>query len=128
MYLRRTMGATANTHTLAAYHLTQLSHRPQGQARPAAEIRAGCGACASLCSEAVGNRPRAVASHGLLPTALLQSEPMTATLKDLVLAEARAAGFDAVRVTTPDAVEPRTGERLADFLQEGRHGDMEWMA
>jgi len=53
---------------------------------------------------------------------------MTANLKQLVLAEARAAGFDAARVTTPSAIDPRTGQRLADFLQEGRHGDMEWMA
>ena len=53
---------------------------------------------------------------------------MTANLKQLVLAEARAAGFDAARVTTPAAIDPRTGQRLADFLQEGRHGDMEWMA
>ena len=53
---------------------------------------------------------------------------MTRTLKDLVLAEARAAGFDAARVTTPAAIDPRTGQRLADFLHEGRHGDMEWMA
>ena len=53
---------------------------------------------------------------------------MSETLKQLVLAEARAAGFDAARVTTPEAIDPRTGQRLADFLQEGRHGDMEWMA
>ena len=53
---------------------------------------------------------------------------MTANLKQLVLDEARAAGFDAARVTTPAAIDPRTGQRLADFLQEGRHGDMEWMA
>ena len=53
---------------------------------------------------------------------------MTANLKELVLAEARAAGFDAARVTTPEAIDPRTGQRLADFLQDGRHGDMAWMA
>ena len=53
---------------------------------------------------------------------------MTATLKQLVLAEARAAGFDAARVTTPAAVGPAIGERLADFLEDGRHGDMAWMA
>ena len=53
---------------------------------------------------------------------------MTANLKQLVLAEARAAGFDAARVTTPAAIDPRTGQRLADFLRAGRHGDMEWMA
>jgi len=53
---------------------------------------------------------------------------MTPRLKDLMLAEARSAGFDVARVTTPAAIDPRTGQRLADFLQEGRHGDMAWMA
>jgi epoxyqueuosine reductase len=53
---------------------------------------------------------------------------MTATLKQLVLAEARAAGFAAARVTTPDAIGPLPAERLARFLAEGRHGDMGWMA
>jgi epoxyqueuosine reductase len=53
---------------------------------------------------------------------------MTANLKDLVLAEARAAGFDAARVTRPDAIDPSTGHRLAEFLKAGRHGDMQWMA
>ena len=53
---------------------------------------------------------------------------MQANLKQLVLAEARLAGFDVARVTTPAAIDPRTGQRLADFLRAGRHGDMEWMA
>ena len=53
---------------------------------------------------------------------------MNQTLKQLVLAEARAAGFDAARVTTPAAVGAAVAERLADFLREGRHGDMAWMA
>jgi epoxyqueuosine reductase len=35
-------------------------------------------------------------------------------------------GFDAVRITTPDAV-PLAGERLTEFLAAGRHGDMHWM-
>jgi epoxyqueuosine reductase len=49
-------------------------------------------------------------------------------LKQLVLAEARAAGFAAVRMTTPAAIGPIVAERLAAFLREGRHGDMGWMA
>lgn len=52
---------------------------------------------------------------------------MTAELKDLVLKQAAALGFDAVRVTTPDAA-AAAGSRLAEFLAAGRHGDMEWMA
>ena len=53
---------------------------------------------------------------------------MNESLKDLVLAEARAAGFDVVRVTTPAAIGTAVAERLDRFLQEGRHGDMAWMA
>src|SRR5262245_54757248 len=49
-------------------------------------------------------------------------------LKQLVLGEAKAAGFDVARVTTPAAIGAAVGERLADFLQDGRHGDMQWMA
>src|SRR5499426_1805639 len=53
---------------------------------------------------------------------------MTATLKQRVLAEAQAAGFDAARVTTPEAIDALTSQRLAQFLEHGRHGDMAWMA
>jgi epoxyqueuosine reductase len=53
---------------------------------------------------------------------------MMSDLKDLIRAEARAAGFDTARVTTPGAIDARTGHRLAEFLKAGRHGDMEWMA
>jgi len=49
-------------------------------------------------------------------------------LKSLVVSEAAAAGFDAVRVTTPLALGPEAGERLRHFLEDGRHGDMAWMA
>ncbi len=52
---------------------------------------------------------------------------MTAQLKDALRSEAQALGFDAVRVTTPDAIGP-AGERLAEFLDAGRHGDMAWLA
>src|SRR5262245_32976918 len=52
---------------------------------------------------------------------------MKQTLKERLLAEARAAGFDAVRVTTPGAISGVVAERLELFLREGRHGDMAWM-
>ncbi len=42
-------------------------------------------------------------------------------------AQAHALGFDAVRVTTPDAIGP-AGGRLAEFIAAGWHGDMGWMA
>jgi epoxyqueuosine reductase len=49
-------------------------------------------------------------------------------LRELVLAEARAAGFVTARVTAPSAIGAETAGRLAQFLREGRHGDMGWMA
>jgi epoxyqueuosine reductase len=52
---------------------------------------------------------------------------MGKTLKQLVLAEAQAAGFDIARVTRPADI-GLAGERLARFLQEGHHGQMEWLA
>ena len=40
---------------------------------------------------------------------------------------AREHGFDVVGVTRPDAI-PQAPERLRQFLAEGAHGDMDWMA
>ncbi len=48
---------------------------------------------------------------------------LTCFLKD----EARDKGFDVCRVTLPDSI-PQAPERLADFLAEGFHGTMDWMA
>jgi epoxyqueuosine reductase len=53
---------------------------------------------------------------------------MNAHLKRLVQAEARAAGFDRAGVTTPERIGGLVGRRLAEFLDQGRHGDMHWMA
>jgi epoxyqueuosine reductase len=39
---------------------------------------------------------------------------------------ARAQGFDVVGITRPDAI-PQAAPRLAQFLAEGAHGDMDWM-
>jgi epoxyqueuosine reductase len=58
----------------------------------------------------------------------LVDKALNTDLKQLVLAEARAAGFVAARVAPPSAVGPTVTERLAQFLREGRHGDMGWMA
>jgi epoxyqueuosine reductase len=52
---------------------------------------------------------------------------MGASLKALVLAEAREAGFDVAGVTTPAAL-GAARERLADFLAAGWHGEMAWLA
>jgi len=48
---------------------------------------------------------------------------LTRFLKD----EARDKGFDVCRVTLPDSI-PHAPERLADFLDLGYHGTMDWMA
>jgi epoxyqueuosine reductase len=48
-------------------------------------------------------------------------------LRALVDAEARRAGFDAVAVTTPDAI-PLAPARLAEFVADGFHGSMDWIA
>lgn len=49
------------------------------------------------------------------------------TLRALIDAEARRAGFDAVAVTRPDAI-PLAPARLAEFVADGFHGSMAWIA
>jgi len=70
----------------------------------------------------VAGSQRAMMGRALSAKATMRS------LKDLIRAEARAAGFDVARITTPAALDARSGHRLAEFLKAGRHGDMEWMA
>ena len=48
-------------------------------------------------------------------------------LKEAVTARALTEGFAAVGVTRPDAI-PQAADRLAAFVRDGRHGQMEWMA
>lgn len=47
-------------------------------------------------------------------------------LKRKLFGHARELGFDAVRVTAPDAI-AAAPDRLAEFLRKGHHGDMGWM-
>lgn len=49
------------------------------------------------------------------------------TLRALIDAEARRAGFDAVAVTSPSAI-PLAPARLAEFVADGFHGSMAWIA
>ncbi len=49
------------------------------------------------------------------------------TLRALIDAEARRAGFDAVAVTSPNAI-PLAPGRLAEFVADGFHGSMAWIA
>jgi epoxyqueuosine reductase len=50
-----------------------------------------------------------------------------AKLKEKLIAEAKTSGFDVVGITRPDAI-PEAKARLAQFLAQGAHGDMGWMA
>jgi len=56
------------------------------------------------------------------PAGLLDPAPAAAALKD----EARALGFDAAGVARADQAW-EAGARLAEFIAEGRHGEMDWM-
>ncbi len=47
-------------------------------------------------------------------------------LKQFILEESRAAGFDLVAITRPDAI-PLAEERLRQYLALGRHASMAWM-
>lgn len=48
-------------------------------------------------------------------------------LRALIDAEARRAGFEAIAVTRPDAI-PLAPARLAEFVADGFHGSMDWIA
>src|SRR5690606_2180241 len=48
-------------------------------------------------------------------------------LRAFIEREARAVGFDAVGFAGPTAA-PQAASRLAEFVAQGRHGTMEWMA
>ncbi|RJT34120.1 tRNA epoxyqueuosine(34) reductase QueG [Mesorhizobium waimense] len=50
-----------------------------------------------------------------------------AKLRGLIDREAQRAGFDAVAVTTPNAI-PLAPARLAEFIADGFHGSMGWIA
>jgi len=52
---------------------------------------------------------------------------MAETLKERIVEEAKALGFDAVRFASADAVDG-AGEALDQFLADGRQGDMAWLA
>ncbi len=60
-------------------------------------------------------------------TAEAKEQKRLATLTAFVRSEAEAQGFDLCRITRPDSI-PEAKDRLGIFLDEGRHGTMEWMA
>jgi epoxyqueuosine reductase len=52
---------------------------------------------------------------------------VTSSLKDALVTEARALGFDCGGVTDPDAIAD-AGKHFHEFLNAGAHGDMDWLA
>ncbi|MEL6374332.1 MAG: tRNA epoxyqueuosine(34) reductase QueG [Pseudomonadota bacterium] len=48
--------------------------------------------------------------------------------REALVQDARAAGFDAVRVARVDAFAARHGKRLEAFIDAGHEGDMAWLA
>jgi epoxyqueuosine reductase len=56
-------------------------------------------------------------------TSISRNEPLRA----LIDREAERAGFDAIAVTTPHAI-PLAPARLAEFVADGFHGSMGWIA
>ena len=55
------------------------------------------------------------------------SDCLSAARKDALIARLKAEGFDVVRVTAPDQI-PKAASRLRAFLENGRHGTMDWLA
>jgi epoxyqueuosine reductase len=49
------------------------------------------------------------------------------TLEDAIRSKSLSLGFDACRLARADAA-PQAGARLAQWLAQGAHGDMDWMA
>ncbi|HEX2841491.1 tRNA epoxyqueuosine(34) reductase QueG [Hyphomicrobium sp.] len=49
-----------------------------------------------------------------------------AAIKNALGEQARALGFQTMRITRPDTIQ-KAGDRLLTFLADGRHGTMEWM-
>jgi len=50
-----------------------------------------------------------------------------AALRTALIARAHEEGFDDIGITTPDAIVPEAGKRLAEFVARGWHGEMRWM-
>src|SRR6201996_4168963 len=57
----------------------------------------------------------------------LSTHPMTASLKESLIREARALGFDCVGITDPGSI-AQAAQHFQAFLDAGAHGDMDWLA
>lgn len=63
-----------------------------------------------------------------MPPRSQPDHPTPASLHDAIQAEARSLGFDAVGIARVDDLGREPAARLQAFLDEGAHGDMDWLA
>ena len=61
-------------------------------------------------------------------TAASRKPERSQRLKDFLLGEALAAGFDSARIVDPAAIADHAPTALEAYLADGRHGTMQWMA
>jgi epoxyqueuosine reductase len=83
---------------------------------------------ASLKSPHPGSRSQGIVNRPSPPLrGGREKERSPEGLKSALTAQARAQGFDAIGITSADAI-PELKERLDAFLAAGAHGDMDWLA
>jgi epoxyqueuosine reductase len=79
----------------------------------------------SVVPAAAGGHAGGTAAGRALRQSRLLNGP--AEIRQALIREAQARGFDAVGVAAADAI-PELEQRLARFLADGAHGDMDWLA
>ena len=60
-------------------------------------------------------------------TSISEPTDRSGNLREMIEREAKRAGFDAVAVTSPNAI-PLAAGRLAEFVADGFHGSMAWIS
>src|SRR5262249_19601958 len=103
----------------------RLPGRRAMERRRAGEELVRAGEVAAGVPSDPGRDARRHSAVGDLRRSRLLNDPLA--LKAELTRAARAHGFDVVGVTRPDAI-PQAAERLRQFVGEGGHGDMDWMA
>jgi len=61
------------------------------------------------------------------PVATIEARSAEADLKELIRRESEAAGFQVARIASIADLGREAGSRLARFVAEGAHGDMDWL-
>jgi epoxyqueuosine reductase len=83
------------------------------------------GEVSSVVPAAAGGHAGGAAAGRALRQSRFLNDP--AEIRQALAREAQARGFDAVGIATADAI-PELEQRLAHFLADGAHGDMDWLA